>query len=136
MAMVEVIEEYRGSGLLMYFLNMIKKKLMTKGVDMDKASADKMKEAKKMVNEKFLAAFMLNGANREKYGKLKHSMAENYLTGTSKYPVSPKVVLPILNAYIPKRRDGTFTSNRTLEVWLKKGQCLPSQMEITHGKQT
>jgi hypothetical protein len=37
MAMVEVVEEYRGAGLLTYFPNMIKKELTTKGVDMDKA---------------------------------------------------------------------------------------------------
>ena len=60
-----------------------------------------MKEAKKTVREKFLSALMLNGANRDKYGKLKRSMAENYVTGTSKYPESPKVVLCILNTYIP-----------------------------------
>jgi hypothetical protein len=101
MAMVEVIEEYGGADLLTYFSNMIKKELMTKGVDMDKASTDKMKEAKKMVHEKFLAALILNGANCEKYGELKRSIAENYMTGTSKYPESPKVVLHILNAYVP-----------------------------------
>ncbi len=99
--MVEVIEEYGGAGLLTYFPNMIKKELMTKGVDMDKASADEMKEVKKTVRKKFHAALMLNGANHEKYGKLKHSMAENYVTGTSKYPESPEVVLRILNAYVP-----------------------------------
>jgi hypothetical protein len=100
MAIVEVIEEYGGAGPLTYFPNMIKK-VTTKGVDMDKASADEMKEAKKTVREKFLAAVMLNGANCEKCGKLKHSMAENYLTRTSKYPESPEVVLRILNAYVP-----------------------------------
>jgi hypothetical protein len=101
MAMLEVIEEYGGAGLLTYFPNMIKKELATKGADMDKASADEMKEAKKTVREKFLAALVLNGANREKYGKLKCSMAENYVTGTSKYPESPEVVLRILNVYVP-----------------------------------
>jgi hypothetical protein len=80
---------------------MIKKELTTKGVDMDKASKDTMKEAKKTVHKKFLTALLLNGANYEKYGKLKRSMAENYVTGTSKYPESPKVVLRILNAYVP-----------------------------------
>jgi hypothetical protein len=101
MGMVEVIEEYGGAGSLTYFPNTIKKELTTKGVDMDKASADEMKEAKKMVRKKFLAALMLNGANCEKYSELKHSMAENYVTGTSEYPESPEVVLRILNAYVP-----------------------------------
>ena len=65
MAMVEVIEEYGGAGLLTYFPNMIKKELTTKSVDMDKASADEMKEAKKMVCKKLRAALMLNGANHQ-----------------------------------------------------------------------
>jgi hypothetical protein len=80
---------------------MIKKELMTKSIDMDKTTADEMKEAKKTVHENFLAALMLNKANREKYGELKCSMVENYATGTSKYPESPEVVLHILNAYVP-----------------------------------
>jgi hypothetical protein len=68
---------------------------------MDKASASETRDAKKIVRDKFLAAPMLSGANREKYDKLKRSMAENYVTGTSKYPESPEVVLRILSAYTP-----------------------------------
>ena len=52
----------------MYFPTMIKKELMTKSIDMDKAYKEKMKEAKKTVRDKFLVALMLNGANRDKYG--------------------------------------------------------------------
>jgi hypothetical protein len=44
---------------------------------------------------------MLSGVNREKYGELKRSMAENYVTGTSKYPESPNVVLQVLSTYTP-----------------------------------
>ncbi len=101
-AMVKVIEENGGAGSLTYFPNMIKKELVAKSIDMDKATGDEMKEAKKTVREKFLAALMLNGANRDKYGELKRSMAGNYVTGTSEYPESPEVVLRILNAYVPK----------------------------------
>jgi len=53
------------------------------------------------VRKKFLAALMLIGANRDKYGELKRSMAENYVMGTSEYPGSPEVVLRILNGYVP-----------------------------------
>jgi hypothetical protein len=101
MVMVEVIEEYKGAGSLMFFPNMIKKELESKKIDMDKASASEMRDAKKIVRDKFLAALMLSGANREKYGELKHSMAENYVTRTSKYPKSPEVVLHNLSAYTP-----------------------------------
>jgi len=74
---------------------------MTKGIDMDKASGDEMKKAKKTVRDKFLAALMLNGANRDKYGELKRGMAENYVPGTSEYPESTEAVLRILNAHVP-----------------------------------
>ncbi len=101
MAIVEVIEEYGGAGSLKYFPNLIKKELVTNGIDMDKASGDEMKEAKKTVCDKFLAALMLNGANHDKYGELKRGMAEKYVTGTSEYPESTESVLCILNAYVP-----------------------------------
>ena len=81
---------------------MIKKELLSKNLmEPSKASADELKEAKSIVREKFIAALMLNGANASKYGELKRSMAENYVTGTSEYPESPEVVLCILNAYQP-----------------------------------
>ena len=103
MALVEVIEEYGGTGSLTYFPNMIKKELLSKNItDPSQASADELKEAKGIVRgNKFLAALMLNGANASKYSELKRSMAENYVTGMSKYPESPEVVLRILNAYQP-----------------------------------
>ncbi len=101
MAMVEAIEEYGEAGSLMYFPKMIKKELESKKIDMEKASASEMRDAKKIVRNKFLATLMLSRANREKYGKLKRSMAENYVTRTSKYPESPEVVLRILSAYTP-----------------------------------
>ncbi len=50
-----------------------------------------MKEAKKTVREKI--SCQLNGANCDKYGELKGSMAENSVTWTSKYPEIPEVVL-------------------------------------------
>ena len=41
--MVEVIEKYGWAGLLIYLPNMIKKELMAKSIDTDKATGDKMK---------------------------------------------------------------------------------------------
>ncbi len=87
MALVEVIEEYGGTGSLTYFSNMIKKELLSKNItDPSQASSDELKEAKGIVREKFLAALILHGANASKYGELKGSMAENYVTRTSEYP--------------------------------------------------
>jgi hypothetical protein len=60
-----------------------------------------LKEGKKTVHKKFLAALMLNGANGTKYNNLKRSMKENFVTGTSTSSKSPEAVLCILNAYQP-----------------------------------
>ena len=68
---------------------------------MSKATNEQMKEGKKAVREKFLAALMLSGANGAKYNDLKRGMKENFVTGTSTYPESPEAVLRILNAYVP-----------------------------------
>jgi hypothetical protein len=101
LALVEVIEEYGGAGLLNHFPNMIKKELLSDNLDVTKATLDELKKAKKKVQEKFLAALMLDGENCYKYGDLKRSIQENYVTRMSEYPVGPEVVLSILNAYVP-----------------------------------
>ncbi len=104
LAMVEVVKEYSGAGSLTYFPNMIKKEVIAVNAannNMGAMTRDETKEAKKIVRDKFLAALMLSGANCDRYGDLKRSMAENYVTGTSKYPKSPEVVLCIINAYLP-----------------------------------
>ncbi len=102
MALIKVIEEYGGAGSLAHFPNKIMKELASKNVtDMSKATPDELKEAKGTVRDKFLAALLLNGANAAKYNELKRSIAENYVTGTGKYPESPELVLRILNVYQP-----------------------------------
>jgi hypothetical protein len=101
MAMLKVIEEYGGTVLMTNFPNMLKQELDADGIDLSKATSNQVKEGKKTVCKKFLAAQMLSGANREKYNNLKRSMKENFVTGTSTYPESPEAVLQILNAYQP-----------------------------------
>ncbi len=84
-----MIEEYGGVGLLTYFPNMIKKKVVAVKAANNNTGAmteDETKEAKKFVQDKFLAALMLSGENRNRYGDLKRSMAENYVTETNKSP--------------------------------------------------
>ncbi len=58
MAMLEVIEECGSTGSLTHFPNQLKQELEGKGLDLSKASADKLKEGKKTVCKKFLAALM------------------------------------------------------------------------------
>jgi hypothetical protein len=114
MAMMEVIEEYGGAGSLTHFPNLLKRELEAIGLDLSAATAEDLKEGKKNVQQKFLAALMLNGANGTKYNNLTRSMQENFVMGTSTYPGSREAVLRILNAYQPlvgwgKRRQDTGT---------------------------
>jgi hypothetical protein len=112
MAMLEVIEEYGGTRSLTHFPNLLKQELEAKKMDLSTATTEKLKEGKKTVHEKFLAALMLNGAHGTKYNDLKRSTKETFVMGTSTYPKSPEAVLCILNAYQPpmgwgKRRHDT-----------------------------
>ena len=92
-----------------------------------------MKEGKKTVRDKFLAALMLSGANGAKYNDLKRSMKENFVMGTSKYPESSEAVLRILNAYQP---PAGWNKHRKQEQRLKKERCSRSPTEeTTHGNQ-
>jgi hypothetical protein len=63
MAMLEVIEEYGGAGSMTHFPNMLKQEIKADGTDVSKATNEQMKEGKKAVHEKFLAALMLSRAN-------------------------------------------------------------------------
>jgi hypothetical protein len=53
-----------------HFPNMLKREIEADGTDMSKATNKQMKEGKKVVLEKFLAALMLSGANGAKYNDL------------------------------------------------------------------
>ncbi len=44
-AMLEVIEEYRGAGSMMHFPNMLKKEIESMGTDLVKATSDQLKQA-------------------------------------------------------------------------------------------
>jgi hypothetical protein len=135
MAMVEVVEEYGGGGLLTYFPAMIKKKLKTNILTVSGATSAQMEEANKTMQEKLLAALMLNGANQDRHGELKRSMAENYVTKTGAYPKRPEVVLRILNAYILPagwnrhgrqdvgREEGAMFAQLDNDSWKKNIKC-------------
>jgi hypothetical protein len=101
MAMLEVIEEYGGAGSIIHFPNMLKWELEANEIDLSEATNEQLKDRKKAVCKKFLAALMLSGANGTKYNNLKQGMKENFVMGTSKYPESPEAVFRILNAYQP-----------------------------------
>jgi hypothetical protein len=101
MAMLKVIKEYGGVGSMTHFPNMLKRELETNGTDLSKATSEQLKDGKKTICGKFLAALMLSRANGAKYNDIKQGMKENFAMGTSKYPKSPEAVLRILNAYQP-----------------------------------
>ena len=50
MAMLKVIKEYGGTGLLTHFPNMLKQELKADGIDLSKATTDKLKEGRKAVH--------------------------------------------------------------------------------------
>jgi hypothetical protein len=106
-------------------------------MDLSKATAEKLKEGKKTVHEKFLASLMLNTAYGTKYYDLKRSMKENFVMGTSTYPKSPEAIFRILDAYKPptgwgKRRQdaGAGTGEGAMlahtegdNLWKAKANC-------------
>ena len=59
--MLEVIKEYGGAGLMTHFPNMLKRELEADGTDMSKATNEQIKEGKKTIRKKFLAALKLVG---------------------------------------------------------------------------
>ncbi len=63
MAMLKVIKQYRGAGLMTHFQNMLKQELEANGIDLCKATSEQLEDGKKTVCEKFLAALMLTEAN-------------------------------------------------------------------------
>ena len=50
MAMLKVIKEYGGTGLLTHFPNMLQQELKADGIDLSKATTDKLKEGRKAVH--------------------------------------------------------------------------------------
>jgi len=116
MAMIEVIEEYGGVGSMTHFPIMLKQEIKADGTDMSNATNEQMKEGKKAVREKFLAALMLSG----------RGMKENIVTGTSTYPESQEAVLQILNAYVlpagwNKRRQEAGAANEEGAMFAQTG---------------
>jgi hypothetical protein len=64
MVILEVIAEHGVAGSMTHFPNTLKQELEANGTDiMSKVNKEQMKEGKKAVREKFLAALMLSGAN-------------------------------------------------------------------------
>ncbi len=54
MAMLEVIKECRGVGLMTHFPNMLKQELEADGIDLSKATSEQLKDRKKTDHESFL----------------------------------------------------------------------------------
>ncbi len=81
MAMLEVIKEYGGVGPMTHSPNMLKRELEANGINLCEATNEQLKDGKKTVGEKFLAALMLSRANGAKYNGLKRGMKENFVTG-------------------------------------------------------
>ncbi len=57
-----------------HFPNMLKRELDADGIDLSKATSDQVKEGKKTIRNKFLAALMLSGS---KGGKIQRPQAKH-----------------------------------------------------------
>jgi hypothetical protein len=73
LAMLEVIKEYGGAGSMTHLPNMLKRELETNGTDLSKTISEYLKDGKKTICKKFLAALMLSRANRAKHNDLKEA---------------------------------------------------------------
>jgi hypothetical protein len=74
-------------------------------------TANERKAAEEEANESVKAALLISGAEKRKYGRLKHELANNYLLGTDQYPDTFDKALRILGNYQTMRPNMPFRGN-------------------------
>ena len=108
MALVDTIETYGGTGAIAITPTLVKHKLTemqtnSKCTDPDNPTSAELATAHKLVRDKFLAALMLDGANRDRYGALRNELTNQYGFGNNLYPKTVDQCLTMMNRCI----DGT-----------------------------
>ena len=101
-ALVETIETYGGHGAIGITPTFVAQKLRemhSAGTCVDPASptSAELAAANSSVREEFLAALMLSGANRDRYGALRNELANQFTFGSDLYPKSTDQCLTMLN---------------------------------------
>jgi hypothetical protein len=107
-AHVETIETYGGVGAVGITPAFVAQKLLEMRNDgscrdADNPTKDELAAAHKTVQYEFLAALMLSGANRDRYGALRNELANQYGFGNDLYPKSIDQCLTMMN----RRVDAT-----------------------------
>jgi len=107
MAHVETIETYSGMGAIVITITLVKQKLVnlhseSKCGTPDNPTPAELATAHKLVREEFLAALMLDGAHRDRYGALKNELTNQYGFGHDLYPKTVDQCLTMMN----RRMDG------------------------------
>ncbi len=74
-------------------------------------TANERKAAEGEANESVKAAFLISGAEKRRYGKLKDKLANNYLLGADQYPDTFNKTLRILGNYQTTRPNMPFRGN-------------------------
>ena len=102
MAHVETIETYGGMGAIAITPTLVKQKLIdltseSKCTDPNNPSSAELAMAHKLVCEEFLAALMLDGAHRERYGALRNELTNQYGFGNNLYPKTVDQCLTMMN---------------------------------------
>jgi len=100
-ALVETIEMYgvMGLGITPTFVAQKFQEMYAAGACTNVASptTDELATANYSVREEFLAALMLSGANRYRYGALRNELANQYTFGNDLYPKSTDQCLTMMN---------------------------------------
>jgi len=102
MAHVETIETYGGMGAIAITPTLVKQKLIdmvsdSTCTDPNIPSAAELATAHKLVRDEFLAALMLDGAHRERYGALRNELTNQYGFGNDLYPKTVDQCLTMMN---------------------------------------
>jgi hypothetical protein len=103
MAHVDTIKTYGGMGAIGITPTFVAQKLsemFTAGTCTDSAdpSTDELGIAHKAVQDEFLAALMLSGANKDRYGALRNELANQFGFGNDLYPKTPDACLQMMQA--------------------------------------
>ena len=130
MAHVETIETYGGMGAIAITPTLVKTKLIdlqskSKCTDPYNPSPLELALAHKLVREEFLAALMLDGANRDRYGALRNELTNQYGFDNDLYPKTVDQCLTMMN----RRMDGTSARPQRGQQQHKQEQVIKQEEE-------